>query len=99
VPDAQECEEIYAVGHTGVTGTSLWIEPQTGAWVVLLTNRVYEPRAEIQMQEFRRELFEEITGMNSPARRLSDAREDGREVARGAPPPHGSRTPPRRAAD
>jgi CubicO group peptidase (beta-lactamase class C family) len=28
-------------GHTGFTGTSLWIDPERGLFVVLLTNRVY----------------------------------------------------------
>jgi len=28
-------------GHTGYTGTSLWIDPQNDAFVVLLTNRVH----------------------------------------------------------
>jgi CubicO group peptidase (beta-lactamase class C family) len=30
-----------AFGHTGFTGTSLWIDPDRGFYVVLLTNRVY----------------------------------------------------------
>jgi CubicO group peptidase (beta-lactamase class C family) len=30
-----------AFGHTGFTGTSLWIDPERGLYVVLLTNRVY----------------------------------------------------------
>jgi CubicO group peptidase (beta-lactamase class C family) len=30
-----------AFGHTGFTGTSLWIDPDLGVYVVLLTNRVY----------------------------------------------------------
>jgi CubicO group peptidase (beta-lactamase class C family) len=30
-----------AFGHTGFTGTSLWIDPVRGAYVVLLTNRVH----------------------------------------------------------
>ena len=33
-----------AFGHTGFTGTSLWIDPERDVYVVLLTNRVY-PRA------------------------------------------------------
>ena len=33
-----------AFGHTGYTGTSLWIDPDRGLFVVLLTNRVYAPR-------------------------------------------------------
>src|SRR5213595_2825385 len=31
-----------AFGHTGFTGTSLWIDPERDMFVVLLTNRVYE---------------------------------------------------------
>ena len=34
-----------AVGHTGFTGTSLWIDPRARAYVVLLTNRVHPTRA------------------------------------------------------
>lgn len=32
---------VSAYGHTGFTGTSLWIDPETGVYVVLLTNRVH----------------------------------------------------------
>ncbi|MFG2428078.1 serine hydrolase domain-containing protein [Streptomyces sp. NPDC048590] len=31
-------------GHTGFTGTSLWIDPATGRYAVLLTNRVHPTR-------------------------------------------------------
>ena len=34
-----------AYGHTGFTGTSIWIDPARQMFVVLLTNRVYAPRA------------------------------------------------------
>jgi serine-type D-Ala-D-Ala carboxypeptidase len=34
-----------AYGHTGFTGTSIWIDPERDMFVVLLTNRVYESRA------------------------------------------------------
>ncbi|MGH9349496.1 MAG: serine hydrolase domain-containing protein [Vicinamibacterales bacterium] len=33
-----------AFGHTGFTGTSLWIDPDRGVYVVLLTNRVHPTR-------------------------------------------------------
>jgi CubicO group peptidase (beta-lactamase class C family) len=33
-----------AFGHTGFTGTSLWIDGDTGLWVVLLSNRVHPSR-------------------------------------------------------
>ena len=34
-----------AYGHTGFTGTSLWIDPDREMFVILLTNRVHEARA------------------------------------------------------
>ena len=33
-----------AIGHTGFTGTSLWIDPRKDLYVVLLTNRVHPTR-------------------------------------------------------
>jgi CubicO group peptidase (beta-lactamase class C family) len=34
-----------AIGHTGFTGTSLWIDPEQDLYVVLLSNRVHPTRA------------------------------------------------------
>ncbi len=34
-----------AIGHTGFTGTSLWIDPERDLYVVLLTNRVHPSRS------------------------------------------------------
>jgi beta-glucosidase-like glycosyl hydrolase/CubicO group peptidase (beta-lactamase class C family) len=34
-------------GHTGFTGTSLWIDPDADLFVILLTNRVYPSRASL----------------------------------------------------
>ncbi|MBW3570759.1 MAG: beta-lactamase family protein, partial [Gemmatimonadetes bacterium] len=62
VPDHRACDEVYAIGHTGSTGTALWIDPRTRIWMVLLTNRVYEPRRKVKMQEVRREVWEKIIG-------------------------------------
>jgi len=33
-----------AIGHTGFTGTSLWIDPERDLYAVLLTNRVHPTR-------------------------------------------------------
>jgi len=33
-------------GHSGFTGTSLWVDPPSGAWVVLLTNQVHPSRGD-----------------------------------------------------
>src|SRR3954449_2943918 len=35
----------HAFGHTGFTGTSLWIDPDREMFVILLTNRVHDARA------------------------------------------------------
>ena len=40
-------------GHTGFTGTSMWIDPDTGVYVVLLTNRVYPTRENYGIGEVR----------------------------------------------
>ena len=62
VPDHRACKDVYAVGHTGSTGTALWIDPRTGTWMVLLTNRVYEPRRDADMQLVRRRVYGQLTG-------------------------------------
>lgn len=43
-------------GHTGFTGTSLMVEPHTGFWVLLLSNRVYPSRENTKLFPFRRAL-------------------------------------------
>jgi CubicO group peptidase (beta-lactamase class C family) len=60
VPDHRACDEVYAFGHTGVTGTSIWIDPVSRSWVVLLANRTYLPRTDVDMQRFRRRLFDVV---------------------------------------
>ncbi len=39
-----------AYGHTGFTGTSIWIDPDRQMFVILLTNRVYDPRVRYSMK-------------------------------------------------
>ena len=51
-----------AIGHTGFTGTSLWIDPAQNLYVVLLTNRVHPTRDNNQIQAFRRRLHDEVVG-------------------------------------
>jgi len=45
-----------AFGHTGFTGTSLWIDPVRQTGVVLLSNRVHPSRHGDRMQPVRRRL-------------------------------------------
>ena len=47
-------------GHTGFTGTSIWTDPQSGVWVVLLTNRVYPTRDNNKHIELRRQISDAV---------------------------------------
>jgi serine-type D-Ala-D-Ala carboxypeptidase len=42
--DANPCERPLAYGHVGYTGTALWVDPESGMWLVLLSNRTYDVR-------------------------------------------------------
>ena len=53
---------IDAYGHTGFTGTSLWIDPQLDLTVILLTNRVYFGRTnDEEMYRFRIAVHEAVS--------------------------------------
>ncbi len=57
-----------AIGHTGFTGTSLWIDWERDLYVVLLTNRVHPTRENDAIQQVRPRLHDavvEATGMSS----------------------------------
>jgi CubicO group peptidase (beta-lactamase class C family) len=41
-------------GHTGWTGTQMWIDPARNVYVIFLTNRAYEPRVKETFQAMRR---------------------------------------------
>jgi CubicO group peptidase (beta-lactamase class C family) len=41
-------------GHTGFTGTSIWMDPELDLWVILLTNRVHPTRANQKIAPLRR---------------------------------------------
>jgi CubicO group peptidase (beta-lactamase class C family) len=49
-----------AFGHTGFTGTSLWIDPELDLWVVLLTNRVHPSRANQKHVALRRAVHDAV---------------------------------------
>jgi CubicO group peptidase (beta-lactamase class C family) len=50
-----------AFGHTGFTGTSLWIDPDRGTWTILLANRTYQPRGPNRMQALRRTVHDHVS--------------------------------------
>jgi CubicO group peptidase (beta-lactamase class C family) len=49
-----------AIGHTGFTGTSLWIDPVLDLYVVLLTNRVHPTRDNQLIQQVRRDFHDAV---------------------------------------
>jgi CubicO group peptidase (beta-lactamase class C family) len=42
-----------AFGHTGFTGTSIWIDPERDLFIILLTNRVHPTRANLKILQVR----------------------------------------------
>lgn len=59
-----------AFGHTGFTGTSIWIDPGEDLFVILLTNRVHPTRENRQIFEVRRQVADlaaEIAGADRAA--------------------------------
>jgi CubicO group peptidase (beta-lactamase class C family) len=49
-----------AFGHTGFTGTSLWLDPGTGVYVVFLTNRLHPTRDNSAIQRVRPALHDAV---------------------------------------
>jgi len=50
----------HSFGHTGFTGTSIWIDPDRQLFVVLLTNRVNPMRENTQIQQVRPALHDAV---------------------------------------
>ncbi len=46
---------MNSVGHLGFTGTSLWVDLDSGHYAILLTNRVHPSRVDIRVRALRRE--------------------------------------------
>jgi CubicO group peptidase (beta-lactamase class C family) len=49
-----------AFGHTGFTGTSIWIDPARDLFIVMLTNRVNPTRANTKITAVRQALADSI---------------------------------------
>ena len=47
-------------GHTGFTGTSIWVDPERGLYVVLLTNRVNPTRSNMRHEALRRDIADAV---------------------------------------
>lgn len=52
-------------GHTGFTGTSIWIDAERGTWVVLLANRTYDDGPN-RMQTLRRTVHDRVADAARP---------------------------------
>jgi beta-N-acetylhexosaminidase len=50
----------HSFGHTGFTGTSIWIDPDRQLFVVLLTNRVHPTRENMKIQKVRVALHDTV---------------------------------------
>ncbi|MEM1114879.1 MAG: serine hydrolase [Bacteroidota bacterium] len=49
-------------GHTGFTGTSLWVDPDQELFVVLLSNRVHPTRRNRRIRDVRSDLADAVAG-------------------------------------
>lgn len=47
-------------GHTGFTGTSMWIDPKRRLYVILLTNRVYASSDDLDIRQIRPKLHDAV---------------------------------------
>jgi CubicO group peptidase (beta-lactamase class C family) len=69
-PDPQASSHPFsqeAFGHTGFTGTSLWIDPQNSLVVALLTNRVYYGRDAAAITRFRVDFHQAVIDLVTSA--------------------------------
>jgi uncharacterized protein YbbC (DUF1343 family)/beta-glucosidase-like glycosyl hydrolase len=76
-------------GHTGFTGTSIWIDPARELFVILLTNRVHPTRENKQIREARPAIADAVVraladGAATPVRvGLEELERDGADRLRG----------------
>lgn len=47
-------------GHTGFTGTSIWIDPDKRLFGILLTNRIYPTRENQKLDTFRADIYDKL---------------------------------------
>jgi CubicO group peptidase (beta-lactamase class C family) len=57
-----------AFGHTGFTGTSIWIDPEKDLFIILLTNRVNPTRANTKILQVRRRVADLVADALTPQR-------------------------------
>ena len=57
-----------AFGHTGFTGTSIWLDPDRDLFIILLTNRVNPTRANTKILQVRRRVADLVVDALTPPR-------------------------------
>jgi len=57
-----------AFGHTGFTGTSIWIDPDRDLFIILLSNRVNPTRANTKILQVRRRVADLVVDALTPPR-------------------------------
>jgi len=55
-----------AFGHTGFTGTSIWVDPDRDIFIILLTNRVNPTRANTKILQVRRRVADLVNDALTP---------------------------------
>jgi CubicO group peptidase (beta-lactamase class C family) len=50
----------HSYGHTGFTGTSIWVDPDRQLFVVLLTNRIHPTRENMKIAKVRPALHDAV---------------------------------------
>jgi CubicO group peptidase (beta-lactamase class C family) len=68
-PDSSAGDRLSprSFGHTGFTGTSMWIDPERKLFVVLLTNRVHPTRENNAIRDVRRAVADAVVdGLDHP---------------------------------
>lgn len=81
--------ELYgpaSYGHTGFTGTSIWIDPDTRTYVILLTSRLHPKQGSVSTVTLRREVATlAAAALINPPARSADELDRGAEEAAAQP--------------
>jgi CubicO group peptidase (beta-lactamase class C family) len=62
-PSAGTKFSMRSFGHTGFTGTTIWVDPESQVFAVLLTNRVHPTAANMKIRDFRPAFHDAVFGL------------------------------------
>ena len=65
-PDVTSAGTLFSpksFGHTGYTGTTVWVDPENQLFAVLLTNRACPTAANIKIRDFRPKFYDAVFGL------------------------------------